>query len=82
VDEIVCRMQSPFEKAAIVGLRLLQMRVGVAECRSGSRETYRVSRGNEKVCLRAGVASRPSCEGIVTSYCPHARVNGSHHRWR
>jgi len=59
VDEIMCRMQGTSEKAAIVGLRPLPMRMGVAECRSGSRETYRVSRANKKVCLRVNAASRP-----------------------
>jgi len=63
VDEIMCRMQSTSKKAAIVGLRPLPMRMGVAECRrgsrAGSRETYRVSRANKKVCLRVNVASRP-----------------------
>jgi hypothetical protein len=44
------------------------MRVGVAECRSGSRETYRVSRGNEKVCLKVGVAlARPATESSPTA---------------
>ena len=57
MDEIMCCMQSSSEKAAIVGFRPLPMWVGVAECRGGARETYRVSRGNEKVCLRVNIAS-------------------------
>jgi hypothetical protein len=47
-----CAVCKALLKTAIVGLYLLQMRVGVAEYRSGSRKTYRVSRGSEKVCLR------------------------------
>jgi hypothetical protein len=59
VDEIMCRMQGTSGKAAIVGLRLLPMRMGVGGCRRESRETYRVSCANKKVCLRVNVASRP-----------------------
>jgi hypothetical protein len=51
VDEIVCDLQSTSKKAPIVGFRPLRMRVGVAECGSGSRETYSFPRAREKVGL-------------------------------
>ena len=57
VDEIMCCMQGTSKKAAIVGLRPLPMRMGVAGCRRGSRETYRVSRANKEVCLRVNLTS-------------------------
>ena len=59
VDEIMCGVQGASKKAAIVGFGPLPVRMGVAECRSGSRKTYRVSRANKKVCLRVNAASRP-----------------------
>jgi hypothetical protein len=40
VDEIVCLMQGSSYKTAIVGFDPLPVRVGMAECRSGSREAY------------------------------------------
>jgi hypothetical protein len=58
VEEIMCSMQGTSKKAAIVGFGSLPMRVGVAECRSGSRKTYRVSRANKEVCLRVNLTSR------------------------
>jgi hypothetical protein len=54
----MCCMQGTSKKGAIVGFRPLPMWMGVAECRSGSREAYRVPRADTKVCLIVDVASR------------------------
>jgi hypothetical protein len=44
------RMQGTSKKTTIVGFGLLPMRMGVAECRSGVRRAYRISRANTKAC--------------------------------
>ena len=44
------RMQGTSKKATIVGFGTLPMRMGVAECDSGARKTYRISRANTKTC--------------------------------
>ena len=38
VDEIMCYLQGTSKEAPIVGFGTLPLRMGVAECRSGSRE--------------------------------------------
>ena len=71
VDEIMCGVQGASKKAAIVGFGPLPVRMGVAECRSGLRKTYRVPRANKEVCLRVNAASRPEEE-----LAKHRRVTG------
>jgi hypothetical protein len=58
VDEIMRRMQGTSKKAAIVGFGALPMRMGVAECRRESRETYRVPNVNQESCLRVSPRQR------------------------
>jgi hypothetical protein len=59
----MCRVQGTSYEDAIVGFRPLPMRMGVAECRSGSgegsRETYRDPTLNQEGCLRINADSGP-----------------------
>ena len=51
MDEIMCHLQGTSKEAEFVGFGSLSVRMGVAECRSGSRQCYCVPRANKKVRL-------------------------------
>ena len=45
-----CAVCKALLRNTIVGFGTLPMRMGVAECDSGARKTYRISRANTKTC--------------------------------
>jgi hypothetical protein len=67
VDEIMCRLQGTSRQVEFVGFGSLPVWMGVAECRSGSREGYCVPRAHKKARLRGNDVGQATFSASATA---------------